>query len=233
MLDPPAGLSETKDDRKRLRFAFMASAAFALVLWLVKILELVLGFDAFRFGVYPRRLDGLAGILTSPFVHASLTHLASNTFAIVTLGTILLYGYPKSARIVVPVVPLATGVGVWLFGRESYHIGASGLAFGVMFFVFTLGVLRWERQAIGLSLVVFLLYGGMVWGLVPEDMRISHESHLSGAMAGMLLAFLLRKVDPPPPRKRYSWETEAQETIGNPPGTSTRDASNGTAAPEL
>jgi membrane associated rhomboid family serine protease len=210
----------------------MASAAFALVLWLVKLLELVLGFDAVGFGVYPRRLEGLAGILTSPFVHASFTHLASNTFASLTLGTALLYGYPKAARIVIPVLLLATGLGVWLFGRESYHIGASGLTFGVMFFVFTVGVLRWDRQAIGLSLVVFFLYGGMVWGLIPEDARISYESHLSGAISGAVLAFLLRRADPPPPRTRYSWELEAQEQSEHPPDTSTRNAPKGPAAPD-
>ena len=211
----------------------MASAAFALVLWLVKILELVLGFDVLRFGVYPRRLDGLAGILTSAFVHASFTHLASNTFAIVTLGTTLLYGYPKSARIVIPVLLVASGLGVWLFGRDSYHIGASGLTFGVMFFVFTIGVLRWDRQAIGLSLAVFFLYGGMLWGLIPRDGQISYESHLSGAASGLILAFLLRRVDPPPPRRRYSWEDEAGETIEPAPdGHSSGQASNETALPQ-
>ncbi len=192
----------------------MVSVAFALVLWLVKILEVILGFDAFEYGVFPGRLSGLPGILTSPFVHSSFTHLVSNTPSIVILGTALLYGYPKSARAAIPVLVVATGLGVWLFGRESYHVGASGLTFGVMFFVFAIGVLRWDRQAIGLSLVVFLLYGGMVWGLIPRDMQISYESHLSGAITGLILAFLLRGADPPPPRRRYSWEDEADETTG-------------------
>jgi membrane associated rhomboid family serine protease len=205
------------EDRKRFRFAFVVSATFALVLWLVKLLEPIVGFNAFEYGVYPGRLSGLLGIATSPFMHGSFAHLVSNTPSIVILGTTLLYGYPKSARIVIPVLLVATGLGVWLFGRESYHIGASGLTFGVMFFVFTMGVLRWDRPAIALSLFVFFLYGGMVWGLIPRDLQISYESHLSGAITGVILAFLLRRLDPPPPRKRYSWEDESEATSDQPP----------------
>ena len=149
------------------------------------------------------------GILTAPFIHGSLGHLISNTPPIVILGTALLYGYPRSARLVIPVLLLGTGLGVWLFGRESYHVGASGLATGVLFFILTMGVLRWDRRAIGLSLAVFFLYGGMLWGVFPGEPGISYESHLSGALIGVALAFLLRKRDPAPV-KRYSWEDELE-----------------------
>jgi membrane associated rhomboid family serine protease len=191
------------------------AASFAIVLWLVKIFESVTGLSTVEYGVYPRRLSGLLGILTAPFIHGSPAHLISNTLPIVILGTSLLYGYPKAARIVVPVLFVATGLGVWLFGRESYHIGASGLASGVMFFVFTIGVLRWDPRAIGLSLIVFFLYGGMIWGVFPMDPEISYESHLSGAITGVTLAFLLRRLDSAPPAKRYSWEDEPEATIAN------------------
>jgi len=100
---------------------------------------------------------------------------------------------------------------VWLFAREAYHIGASGLAFGMLFFVFTIGAIRWERRTIALSLVVFFLYGGMIWGVLPVARDVSFESHLSGALIGIVLAFLLRRRDPEPPRKQYSWETEETE----------------------
>lgn len=203
--------SEVREDRERLHYAFVLSGLFAIVLWLVKIFESISGFDTVEYGIYPRRLSGLLGILTAPFIHGSPAHLLSNTPPIVVLGTALLYGYPTSARIVLPVVYLGTGLSVWLFGRESYHVGASGLSFGMMFFVFTMGVLRWDRRAIGLSMVVFFLYGGMVWGVFPADPRVSFESHLSGAVLGVILALLLRKRDPPPAPKRYSWEGEAPE----------------------
>jgi membrane associated rhomboid family serine protease len=202
---------ELREDSERLRAAFVLAGAFAIFLWLVKIFESATGFDAIEYGLYPRRPDALLGILTAPFIHGSPAHLLSNTLPIVVLGTSLLYGYPKSARIVIPVLFLGTGLGVWLFGRESYHVGASGLSFGMMFFVFTMGVLRWDRRAIGLAMVVFFLYGGMVWGVFPGDPQVSYESHLSGAVLGVTLALLLRRLDPPPPAKRYSWDDEAAE----------------------
>jgi len=211
MPDEPPESGHIKQDSERLGSAFVLSAAFAIVLWLVKIIESVAGVDTVRYGVYPGKLSGLLGILTAPFIHSSPAHLISNTLPIVILGTSLLYGYPKSARIVIPVLFIGTGLGVWLFGRQFYHIGASGLSFGMMFFVFTIGVLRWDRRAIGLAMVVFFLYGGMVWGVFPGDPQISYESHLSGAITGATLALLLRRLDPPPPAKRYSWEDEADE----------------------
>jgi membrane associated rhomboid family serine protease len=211
-----------REDRERLAYAFVLSGAFAILLWLVKIFESVTGFDSIQYGIYPGRLSGLVGILTAPFIHGSPAHLLSNTLPIVILGTALLYGYPKSARIVIPALFLGTGLGVWLIGRESYHVGASGLSFGMMFFVFTIGVLRWDRRAIGLAMVVFFLYGGMIWGVFPSDPQISYESHLSGAILGVALAFLLRGRDAPPPAKRYSWEDEAPEepSVDRPPGES-------------
>ncbi|MCP4288012.1 MAG: rhomboid family intramembrane serine protease, partial [Gammaproteobacteria bacterium] len=144
----------------------------------------------------------------APFIHASFAHLFANTAPIVVLGTMLLYGYPRAAKVLLPVVYLGGGSAVWLFAREAYHIGASGLAFGMLFFVLVIGVLRWDRRAIALSLVVFFLYGGMVWGILPQSQEISFESHLAGAVIGTVLAFLLRRRDPEPARKQYSWERE-------------------------
>jgi membrane associated rhomboid family serine protease len=211
MSDDVAQPSELNDDRDRLAVAFVLSAGFAILLWLVMIFESVSGIDLSEYGVYPRRPGGLVGVLTAPFIHGSAAHLVANTLPIVVLGTTLLYGYPKAARIVLPALFLLSGLGVWLFGRESYHIGASGLTVGMMFFVFTIGALRWDRRAIGLACIVFFLYGGMVWGVFPGDPRISHEAHLSGAVTGVVLALLLRKLDPPPPAKRYSWEVEPEQ----------------------
>jgi membrane associated rhomboid family serine protease len=205
--------AELQADRDRLAAAFVLSGLFASLLWLIMIAEVVTGADLTVFGVHPGTLAGLAGILTAPFIHGSEAHLFANTLPIVILGTALLYGYPRSARIVVPALFLLSGLGVWLFGRESYHIGASGLTVGMMFFVFGIGVLRWDRRAIGLALIVFFLYGGMVWSVLPGDPQVSYESHLSGAVIGVVLAVLLRKLDPPPAAKRYSWEVQPNEPV--------------------
>ena len=204
--------SDTTADTRRLRIAFAMALSFALLLWVLKLVEYFGGLDFTRFGIYPRRADGLAGVLLAPFIHGSFAHLFANTAPIIVIGTMLLYGYQRAAKVLLPAVYLGGGIAVWLFAREAYHIGASGLAFGMLFFVFTAGVLRWERRNIAISLVVFFLYGGMISGVIPGVHDISFESHLSGALIGILLAFLLRYRDPESPRKQYSWEQEEMES---------------------
>lgn len=144
-------------DARRLRIAFAVALSFALLLWAVKLAEYFGGLDFTQFGIYPRRASGLPGVLFSPFIHGSFAHLFANTTPIIVIGTMLLYGYPRAAKVLLPIVYLGSGVAVWLFAREAYHIGASGLAFGMLFFVLTVGILRWDRRAIALSLVVFFL----------------------------------------------------------------------------
>lgn len=203
--------SDSSSDTRRLRIAFAVSLSFALLLWAVKLTESLVGIDFAQAGIYPRHAAGLAGILLAPFIHGSVAHLFANTPPVIVIGTMLLYGFPRAARIFLPLAYLGSGVAVWLFAREAYHIGASGLAFAMLFFVLTAGVLRWERRTIAISLLVFFLYGGMISGVVPGAREISFESHLSGALIGILLAFLLRHRDPEPARKRYSWEDEEAE----------------------
>lgn len=198
-------------DTRRLRIALTVTVAFMLLLWAVKLAEYLGDLDLIRFGIYPRRLGGLVGILCAPFIHGSFAHLFANTAPIIVIGTMLFYVYPRAAKVLLPTVYLGGGVAVWLFAREAYHIGASGIAFGMLFFVLTIGVLRWERRAIAISLIVFFLYGGMILGIIPDAGDISFESHLSGALIGIVLAVLLRHRDPEPPRKQYSWESEDEE----------------------
>ncbi len=209
-MDTPDKLAASADSR-RLRTAFAVALSFALSLWLIKLTEFVGGLDFSRFGIYPLRAGGLTGILAAPFIHGSFAHLFANTAPIVAIGTMLLYGYPRATRVLLPAVWLGGGLAVWLFAREAYHIGASGLAFGMLSFVFTIGALRWEQRAIAISLAVFFLYGGMIWGVLPISHEVSFESHLSGALIGIVSAFVLRRSDPEPPRKQYSWEGEEEE----------------------
>jgi membrane associated rhomboid family serine protease len=201
-------LAESEGDIRRLRRAFVLGAAFVAVLWAIQLADLAFGLDLGTYGVYPRRPMGLPGILLAPLIHASLTHLLANTAPALVLVTALLYGYPRAGRWVLPVVYLGSGLCVWVFGRAGYHIGASGLIFGLMFFILTIGVLRWDRRAIALSLAVFFLYGGMIWGVLPSDPKVSFEYHFFGALLGLLLAIPTRRLDPPPPERRYSWEDE-------------------------
>jgi membrane associated rhomboid family serine protease len=202
--------NSTRDDSLRLKRSFTVVACCVAILWLIKIIETLYSVSFVEYGVYPGTLSGLAGILWAPLIHSSYSHLFANTAPLLVLGTSLLYGYPKSARIVIPAIYFGSGLGVWLFARHAYHIGASGLAFGFMFFVFTVGALRWDRRAIALSMVVFFLYGGMIWGIFPTDPDISYESHFFGALIGIILAVILRNLDPRAPEKQYNWDEDEE-----------------------
>jgi membrane associated rhomboid family serine protease len=197
-----------ESDGFHLKRSFKIAVSFTVVLWSIKIIEFAVGANLGQYGVYPGQLSGLIGILLSPLIHATFSHLLANTAPLLILGTALLYGYPRSARIVIPAVYLGSGLCVWLFAREAYHVGASGLSFGFMFFLFTVGALRWDRRAIALSMIVFFLYGGMIWGIFPSESGISFESHFCGAMIGLILAVVLRHHDPYPPEKHYDWEDD-------------------------
>jgi membrane associated rhomboid family serine protease len=203
-------LNNPRQDALHMRRSFTTAAAYVAVLWIIKFVETLYAVSFIGYGVYPGRLSGLSGILWAPLIHSSYSHLFANTAPLLILGTALLYGYPKSARIVIPAVYFGTGLGVWLFARHAYHVGASGLAFGFMFFVFTIGALRWDRRAIALSMIVFFLYGSMIWGIFPTDPDISYESHFFGALIGIILAVLLRNHDPRPLEKQYSWEEDEE-----------------------
>ena len=211
MYTKPHTLNNPQKDSFNLKRSFTIVAAFTIALWLIKIVEALIGARLYKYGILPGQLSGLMGVFWAPLIHGSFSHLLANTAPLLILGTALLYGYPKSAKIVVPAIYIGTGLGVWLFARETYHIGASGLTFGFMFFVFTIGAIRWERRAIALSMVVFLLYGGMVWGIFPNEPGISYESHFFGAMFGIILAILLRNYDPNIPEKEYNWEEDNED----------------------
>ena len=195
------------------RKALFPVVIFILLLWLTEALDRGLHLSLEHLGVYPRTTSGLAGILFGPLIHGSWSHLISNSFALLILGTALRYGYPRAAGPVLALVYLLSGIGIWCLGRDSYHFGASGLTHGMMFFIFTTGILRRERLSIALSLIVFFLYGGMVWSIFPQEPGISYESHFFGAASGVLAAFLFRQLDPQQPEKHYSWEDEAEEDI--------------------
>lgn len=201
----------------RLTYSLLIVVTFIALLWVMEIADRSLGLQLFRLGVFPGEPFGLWGILFAPLIHSSWSHLASNSFALLLLGTTLLYGYPRAAKPALALIYIGSGTGVWLFARHNYHFGASGLTHGMMFFIFTTGILRGDRLSVALSLIVFFLYGGMVWTIFPQEPGISYESHLFGAITGVVAAFLFRDRDPLPPVKTYEWEDEAAEDEdGNP-----------------
>ncbi len=201
----------------RFNQSLFITCAFVALLWGIELLDRSLDLQLYRFGVFPQETGGLPGILFAPLIHGSWYHVVSNSFALLVLGTALLYGYPRAAKPVLALVYIGSGMGVWLFARHSYHFGASGLTHGIMFFIFTTGILRRDKLSVALSLIVFLLYGNMVWSIFPQEPNISYESHFFGAVTGVLAAFLFRDRDPTPPEKSYDWEGEETESEADDP----------------
>jgi membrane associated rhomboid family serine protease len=166
--------------------------------------------DPAPFGIRPRQLAGLPGILFAPLVHGDFVHLVANTAPLLVAGTAMLFLYPNSALRVLPAIYLGPGIAVWMFGRDSVHLGASGLVYGLVGYVFVAGLLRRDRRAIAASLVVAFMYGSLAWGVLPTRGPVSWETHLAAALIGIVLAFALRRLDVPPP-KRYAWEGDEDE----------------------
>jgi membrane associated rhomboid family serine protease len=194
--------------REHFRLAATLALGFVAVLWLVFLLGWDL--DLQRFGVRPRQWIGLPGILFAPLLHADFAHLVANSLPLFIVGTAMLQLYPTGALRALPVIYAGPGVAVWLFARGGVHIGASGLVYGLVGYVFVSGLIRRERRAIAAALLVAFLYGALVWGVLPIRHGVSWETHLAAALIGVALAVALRHEDKAPPR-RYSWEDEAEE----------------------
>lgn len=194
-----------------LKFSALFPLLFIAFLWLLKSIETMTGLGLVEFGIYPGRLTGLIGIPLAPLIHGSFAHLIANTLPLFVLGTIMIHTYPRSAIHAIPIIYILSGVGVWIFGRHAYHIGASGLLYGLMAFVFTIGVLRRDRLPIAFSMISFFLYGGMIWGIFPGDPSVSFEAHFFGALTGMILAIIMRNRDPKIPEKKYDWDDEPDD----------------------
>lgn len=166
---------------------------FVLTLWLVFWYELHFHESLSHFGVYPREVFGLKGILFSPFLHGDLEHLANNSIALFVLLPILRYFYKEQSFVVLFLGILFSGLGTWLLGRPSYHIGASGLIYSLVSFIFFKGIFTKYYRLVALSFTIVILYGGSVWYMFPHVKEgISWEGHLAGFSVGLVLALLLK-----------------------------------------
>lgn len=198
------------DEKKQLLKSLPVPALFVIIIWLVKVLELIFDLELYAWGLFPQKLSGLKGIFLAPFIHGDFSHLISNTFPLLILGSALFYFYRAVAFRILILSVFITGFWVWVAGRPSFHIGASGIIYSLAAFLFTSGVIRRHPRLMALSLLVVFLYGGMVWGVLPVADRISWESHLMGLVCGVLLAFYFKAHGPQ--RKKYSWELEEEAT---------------------
>lgn len=166
--------------------------------------------DLYKFGLYPRKIEGLIGIITSPFLHstADFSHIINNSIPTFVLGWMLFYHYRTIAAQTFVFIYLFTGIAVWLFARDSYHVGMSGVIYGLTSFLVVSGFFRKNMRVAAISLVVIFLYGSTVWGIFPGRLGISWEAHAFGLVSGILSAVLFKSKGPQPAKMHYEIEEE-------------------------
>lgn len=187
------------------RLALKIALMFTGFLWLILFLDYFLGLELTRFGLRPGHLKGLTGLLTAPLLHGGVEHMFSNTLPLIISLTAILYLYPRSSVRVIPIIWIGSGLLAWVIGRPSLHFGASGFVYGLLAFVFISGIFRFDMRSVAVSVMVWFLYGSMIWGVLPIRPNMSWELHLSGAILGVALAIVYRNWDITP-IKRYEWE---------------------------
>ncbi len=178
----------------RFEESLVTPIRFVFILWVVYALGLILPFDLALLGIYPRSFQGMVGILLAPLIHGNMLHLISNTLPLLFLGIILFLFYDRIARKVFFQCYFFTNILVWIFARPSLHIGASGLVYGLASFLIFFGMFRKDFRSIIISLLILVLYGGLVYGIFPQQPGVSWESHLMGALVGLATASQLAKV---------------------------------------
>lgn len=199
--------------RKKLLLSMIIPGIFVFLMWLTKIIEILFDIDLSKFGIYPLTEKGLYGILFSPFIHADFGHLFNNSLPLFFLSIALFYFYSEVALKVFIWTYFLTGLLVWLAGRDAWHIGASGLVYGLASFLFFSGIIRRYFRLIALSLLIVFLYGSMVWGLFPGVYKnVSWESHMLGFFSGVVLAVSYRNQGPQ--RPVYEWMDEEEDGMG-------------------
>lgn len=207
--------------KKRIWLATIPALVMCALIWLIFLVDFsqVLRFNFSLLGIYPRQWIGLSGVVFSPFVHGSFSHLISNTVPLLILITLLFYFYNQIAFKSLVYLWLLSGFFTWIIGRNSYHVGASGLIFALVFFLFFSGLFRKYIPLVAVSMVVAFAYGSTVWSIFPIteyiDVSLSWEGHLSGAIAGFIVALIFRNQGPQKPETFWN-EEDNDEATGRP-----------------
>jgi membrane associated rhomboid family serine protease len=195
--------------KRKILLSMIVPLFMIILLWLVIFIEWSLDISLTRLGIWPLEIRGLPGILFSPMIHADTGHLFNNSIPLLVLGTALFYFYSDVAPRVLAFIWIATGVLVWITARPAWHIGASGVVYGLASFLFVSGMIRRYFRLMALSLLIVFLYGSMVWGMFPFiGSTISYESHMLGAVTGVILALWYRNEGPQRPLPEWMDEAE-------------------------
>ncbi len=203
----------TKNELLRMALSAVVPLFLLGAMYLLKGLETGMEWDFTHLGVYPLSKRGAFGIFAHPLVHSSFRHLLANTFPLLFLSWSLFYFYRGIASTILIVIWIAEGILTFCIGQPGWHVGASGVIYGLAFFLFFSGLLRRYVPLIAISLLVTFLYGGMVWNMFPQFVKptTSWEGHLSGAVVGTLCAFAFRK-EGPQSINPFEGEEEAEGT---------------------
>lgn len=201
-------------------YSFLPGILFVGLLWLISLLSFLTDANLVWLGILPRSFFGLIGILTAPLIHEGLVHLLSNSFPLVLLSGFILYMNRPVAPRVLLLVYLLSGLLTWFIGRQNYHIGASGVVYGMAGYLLFNGFLRHNRAAMAISLAVLFLYSGLFYGLFPTDERISWEGHIAGIVSGLVAAVVYGSgharegLQPPAPVAASIAQRHMSSTIG-------------------
>lgn len=182
-----------KEEKNRILNAIIYPILFVILIGLIHLIQFVFSLDFYWLGIYPHKLSAIGGIVSSVFIHGNFNHLFNNAVPLLILGSALFYFYKPIALKVVVWIVLMGGFWTWIMARESYHIGASGLIYGLFSFLLLSGFIRLNKQLISLSFFVVIVYGSMVWGIFPVKLNISYEAHFWGFVSGIILAVFYRK----------------------------------------
>ncbi|MEX0985957.1 MAG: rhomboid family intramembrane serine protease [Bacteroidales bacterium] len=205
------------EEKNRVLKSLFFPVTLLVLIWVIKFFEITMEVDFVHAGVMPRTARGLQGILFSPLIHGDWKHLFDNSIPVFILTFALFYFYRGISYTIFFSIYIIGGIILWFIGRDAYHIGASGVIYGLASFLFLSGVIRRVTHLMALSLLVVFLYGSLIWGLLPFDYEVSWEGHLGGAVVGIVLAFLFR--DKGPEREKPSWELEEEEAYDEELGT--------------
>lgn len=187
---------------------------FLFAIWLVFWYQIRFDHSIRHYGIYPQKPEGLFGIFTSPFLHSGIKHLFNNSVPLLVLSMALFYFYHKIAWRVMFFGLIITGVLTWFIGRSGNHIGASGVIYMLVSFIFFKGIFAKHYQLIALSLIIVFLYGSMIWYIFPIKDGVSWEGHLGGLITGFIFSIVFRKQIAKP--KRYNWEKESYNEDDDP-----------------
>ena len=198
-----------KEEKKKLIDGVYLAVPFILIILIIKLVEISFDLSFASYGLYPRRLSGLPGIILTPLLHKDLMHLFNNAVPLFVSIVGIFYFYRKVSYQIFIIIYLVTQFLIWIFARDSYHIGASGLVYGLMAFLFFASAFSNNKNMLALSLILIFAYGAMFWGILPVENNVSWESHLIGAIVGFGVAIIYRKQGPKP--EKFDWEDEEDD----------------------